>query len=127
MQNGLHCRLTQAEYTYVARDNAAACQLVQVRHRTILEHRFTLTRRTGQHDDMCAVSFERTARCGAPVVLQRHAALRQPCLLFIVRRHLTANVIKESMNACKRLLIERHFLSKYPCQRLLGQVVQRRP
>ena len=115
MQNGLHGRLAQTEYTHIARDNAAACQLVQVRHCTVLEHRFTLTRRAGQHDDVRAVSLKRTARCGAPVVLQRYAALGQPCLLFIVRRHLTANVIKESMNACKRLLIERHFLAKYPC------------
>ena len=76
---------------------------------------------------MLAVRLKRTAGRSAPFVDKHRAALGQPCLLFVVRRHRLADGLEKITDAVKRGLMQRHFLAEHRCQCFLGQIVQRRP
>ena len=124
MQDILHVALTETEYADVAGYDAAACQLVQIRHCTFLPHRVALARRTGQHENVLAVGFKRTAGCRAPQVGEYGAALGQPCLLFVVLGHFAANGLEKVGQTVHGRLMQHHLFAENGCQRLLGQIIK---
>lgn len=68
--------------------------------------------------------LKRTAGCRAPQVGEYGAALRQPCLLFVVLGHFAADGLEKVGQTVHGRLMQYHLFAENGRQRLLGQIVK---